>query len=108
MTKEEQIERFAESVALKNGWSVQPDEEMRKDILQGLQTNKDRYGFMLCPCRDSWGDKDFDRDIICPCIYAKQDIEEHGRCFCALFCRKGSDGFLDTPVEDRRPEELYP
>ncbi|MDA3850113.1 MAG: ferredoxin:thioredoxin reductase [Spirochaetaceae bacterium] len=102
------LDKFAHSVAEKNGWSVQPDQEMREQIMDGLLTNKKRYGFMLCPCRDSWGDVDYDRDIICPCIYAKQDIDEEGRCYCALFCRKGSDGFQNVYVEDRRPEELYP
>lgn len=107
MTKE-QLEKFALHVAETNGWSVQPDLEMRSDVLNGLETNRERYGFMMCPCRDSWGDKDFDRDILCPCIYAKQDVEEYGRCYCALFCRKGDKDFLDVMVEDRRPDELYP
>lgn len=102
------LDTFSRNVAEKNGWSVQPDQELLKDVLDGLVKNRDRYGALLCPCRDSWGDKDLDRDIICPCIYAKEDIQEFGRCYCALFCRKGSDGFVDTYVKDRRPDELYP
>jgi len=107
MTKE-QLEQFAAHVAEKNGWSVQPDQDMRADVLNGLETNRKRYDFMMCPCRDSWGDKDYDRDIICPCIYAEKDIKEFGRCYCALFCRKDGKDYLDVMVEDRRPEELYP
>lgn len=104
----EQLEKFALHVAEKNGWSVQPNQDMRQDVLQGLETNRERYGFMMCPCRDSWGDIEYDRDIVCPCIYAAKDIEESGRCYCALFCRNDGKDYLDQMVEDRRPDELYP
>lgn len=108
MMKDHSMLRFAREVAKKNAWSIQKDEELLKDILDGLETNKKRYGFALCPCRDSWGDKDYDRDIICPCIYAKKDIEEFGRCYCALFCKDNASDYNQVYVKDRRPEELYP
>lgn len=101
--------KFARAVADKNGWSIQPEEDLLSDVLAGLQKNKERYGAALCPCRDSWGDLDYDRDIICPCLYAKDDIEEFGRCYCALFFKKdGGEEINQVFVKDRRPEELYP
>ena len=81
----EDTTRFAQLVANKQGWKVNFEDELTADILSGLQANHQRYGYFLCPCRDGSGNREEDRDIICPCVYAAQDIKEHGHCFCGLF-----------------------
>jgi ferredoxin-thioredoxin reductase catalytic subunit len=77
--------RFASMVAAKQGWRLIADEEFLKTLLEGLTVNHNRYGYYLCPCRDSLGSRADDEDVICPCRYAGADIEEHGHCFCALY-----------------------
>lgn len=109
MKSESNMELFARSVSSKQGWALNPDADLLSSILSGLSKNKERYGFFLCPCRDSWGDRVKDADIKCPCSYAKKDISDFNRCYCGLFVKKGSVAEdLDIPVPDRRPENLYP
>lgn len=61
------------------------DKERTFDLIRGLLTNKDRYGYMACPCRLASGDRQVDRDIICPCEYRAPDVTEYGACYCALY-----------------------
>jgi ferredoxin-thioredoxin reductase catalytic subunit len=51
------------------------------DLLGGLLINRERYGYMCCPCRLASGNRDWDRDIICPCVYREEDLREYGRCY---------------------------
>ncbi len=55
------------------------------ELLNGLLTNKDRYGYMACPCRLASGKREKDKDIICPCEYRTPDLEEFGACYCGLY-----------------------
>jgi len=47
------------------------------DLLKSLMINKDRYGYMACPCRLAAGDKEKDKDIICPCVYREPDVKDY-------------------------------
>jgi len=81
----EDARRFASMVAEHQGWKLMADPEFLGTLVEGLATNHNRYGYYLCPCRDSLGSPSADEDVICPCEYAQADIEEHGHCFCALY-----------------------
>uniref|UniRef100_A0A7C3RD73 ferredoxin:thioredoxin reductase n=1 Tax=Archaeoglobus fulgidus TaxID=2234 RepID=A0A7C3RD73_ARCFL len=77
--------RVFERVAEKRGWMVNPDSELLKEFARGLIENKEKYGIATCPCRLVTGKKEIDRLIICPCVYAEDDIKEYGRCYCGLY-----------------------
>lgn len=96
--------RFATMVASKQGWELNPDTEFTSVLLEGLTTNWNRYGYFLCPCRDSDGSRETDADVICPCVFSKPDIDEHGHCYCALYLRAGFSASGGTPggIPDRR------
>jgi ferredoxin-thioredoxin reductase catalytic chain len=81
----EQALVFASMVAKKQGWVLNPDAEFTKDLAQGLTTNWNRYGYFLCPCRDTEGSREADAKVICPCAPSWKDIEEQGHCYCALY-----------------------
>jgi ferredoxin-thioredoxin reductase catalytic subunit len=83
----EDTRRFADMVAAKQGWTVNPDAEFTGTLVDGLTTNWNRYGYYLCPCRDTEGSREADASVLCPCHYARADVAEHGHCFCALFLR---------------------
>jgi ferredoxin-thioredoxin reductase catalytic chain len=51
------------------------------DLLNALLLNRDRYGYMCCPCRLASGNREWDRDIICPCVYREEDVREYGHCY---------------------------
>ncbi len=87
MTPEEYV-KLLEKVAERHGWKLNKDEELVLEFAKGLLENKKRYGFAYCPCRFPIGDKEIDKRIICPCVYAKEDIEKYGRCYCGLFISK--------------------
>ncbi|MBC8318302.1 MAG: ferredoxin:thioredoxin reductase [Desulfobulbaceae bacterium] len=74
-------------------------------LLQGLLTNRKRYGYMSCPCRLASGDRNKDRDIICPCVYREPDIHEYGSCYCGLYVNKD---WNDEVVDHRRVPERRP
>ncbi len=70
------------------GYHFTGDEESTRELLQGLLTNKKRYGYMSCPCRLATGNRERDRDILCPCAYREEDVKEYGSCYCNLYVSK--------------------
>ena len=77
------------------------------ELLDALLVNKERYGYMVCPCRLASGDRDNDRDIICPCDYREPDVAEFGSCYCNLYVsNEWNEGKIDQEyVPERRPPE---
>lgn len=63
------------------GYFFNRDREKALDLLSALLFNRERYGYMCCPCRLASGDREWDRDIICPCAYREDDVREYGRCY---------------------------
>ena len=43
------------------GYFFNTDREQVTGILEGLLTNRERYGYMCCPCRLASGDREKDR-----------------------------------------------
>lgn len=68
---------------------------------------EDKIRDMSCPCRLASGSREWDQDIICPCLYREEDVSEYGSCYCGLYVSKEwNDGLRDkTPVPERRPIE---
>jgi ferredoxin-thioredoxin reductase catalytic subunit len=89
------------------GYFFSKNHELTIALLEGLLTNKQRYGYMNCPCRLASGDRDADRDIICPCDYREPDVKEYGSCYCNLYVSKEwNEGAVpNVPVPERRPIE---
>ncbi len=77
------------------------------DLLKALLVNKERYGYMCCPCRLASGIKEHDSDIICPCAYRAADVEEYGSCYCNLYVSQAwnEDRIQKIYVPERRPPE---
>ncbi len=89
------------------GYHFNADRERTMELLEALIANKDRYGYMACPCRLASGDRDNDKDIICPCVYREPDVAEYGSCYCNLYVsREWNEGTVGRPyVPERRPPE---
>lgn len=89
------------------GYYFSIDRERVMDLLEALLVNKDRYGYMACPCRLAAGDRDSDRDIICPCDYREPDVAEFGSCYCNLYVSKqwNEKAIPHDYVPERRPPE---
>ena len=81
------------------------------ELLQGLLTNKERYGYMCCPCRLAAEDREKDQDIICPCVYRGPDVAEYGSCYCNLYVSRAwnDEAMPHVDVPERRPlEKRFP
>ena len=89
------------------GFYFSNDKEMVSSLIQGLLDNKNRYGYMCCPCRLASGDREKDKDITCPCEYRAPDLEEFGACFCGLYISKAlhNNEIESEYIPERRPPE---
>jgi len=89
------------------GYYFSNDRERVMELLEALLLNKERYGYMACPCRLAAGDKEADRDIICPCVYREPDVAEYGSCYCNLYVSEAWNAgeIPHEYVPERRPPE---
>jgi ferredoxin-thioredoxin reductase catalytic subunit len=89
------------------GYFMNPDVDFVLDLMDGLLTNEQRYGYWACPCRLADGVRENDLDIICPCDYRAPDLEEYGACYCALYVSEeiAAGKKTEPVVPDRRWEE---
>lgn len=92
------------------GYFFNKDTDKVIDLLQALLTNKERYGYMCCPCRLAAEDREADKDIICPCEYREADVAEYGSCYCALYVSEewNTQNKKNDYVPERRPLEKMP
>lgn len=105
--KYEEARRFVKMVSSHQGWRLHRDRDFLENLIQGLYINKERYGYYLCPCRLGEGEKEQDKDIICPCDYAKPDISEYGHCYCSLYQSPVfyASGKKPSSIPERRPDK---
>ena len=102
----EMLKKFQEP----KGYFFNRDRERVFDILRDLLINKERYGYMSCPCRLASEDRERDKDILCPCSYRAADVEEYGSCYCSLYVSQDwNEGTIPHAyVPERRPPEKMP
>jgi len=88
-----------------SGYHLNPDTGHTRELIKGLITNEERYGYWACPCRLATGNKEEDTDIICPCDYRDPDLTDHGACYCALYVSEDVITGKKTPgsIPERRP-----
>jgi ferredoxin-thioredoxin reductase catalytic subunit len=89
------------------GYYFNEDMSMTMPLMESLLANKERYGYMACPCRLANGEFEDDKDIVCPCVYREPDVEEFGACFCGLYVSKDwNEGKIERQVvPERRPPD---
>lgn len=92
------------------GYYFNKDKERVFELLEALLLNKERYGYMSCPCRLASGNREQDEDILCPCVYRAPDVDEFGSCYCNLYVSRAwnEDEITHTHVPERRPLEKIP
>lgn len=87
------------------GYYFNQDHERVMELMEALLLNKERYGYMCCPCRLASEDREKDKDIICPCVYREPDVKQYGSCYCNLYVSsQWNDGKVPREyVPERRP-----
>ena len=109
MRQADELYEMLRKVQEPKGYFFNKDRERVDDLLHALIENKNRYGYMCCPCRLSSGDRENDKDIICPCEYRAPDVEEFGSCYCNLYVTQDwNEGKIHHEyVPERRPPEKF-
>jgi len=110
MTDAERLYETLKKIQEPRGYQFNRDRKSVLELLEGLLINKKRYGYMSCPCRLAFVDRDKDADIICPCKYREADVAEYGSCYCNLYVSKEwNEGKIPhVYVPERRPAEKNP
>ena len=105
----QQLFEMLKKIQEPKGYYFNSDRERVDELLESLLKNRARYGYMSCPCRLSSGNRDKDKDIICPCAYRDDDVKDYGSCYCALYVSKEwNEGRLAKKyVPERRPLEMF-
>ena len=101
----EKLYEMLKKIQEAKGYFFNKDREVVNDLLEALLINRERYGYMCCPCRLASRKKEKDKDIICPCVYRAPDVEEFGCCYCNLYVsRDWNEGKIEhVYVPERRP-----
>jgi ferredoxin-thioredoxin reductase catalytic chain len=104
VTEAERYYDLLKKIQEPQGYFFNRDRSWTLSIIGDLLVNKQRYGYMACPCRLASGDRERDKDIICPCLYRKQDVEEYGSCYCNLYVSRewNEDAIPHVYVPERR------
>ena len=107
MMKVEELYEMLKKTQEPKGYHFNKDKEKVFQLLEGLLINRERYGYMCCPCRLAAEDREWDKDIICPCVYRVPDVEEYGSCYCNLYVsREWNEGKMPQAyIPERRPVE---
>ncbi len=107
MMETEDLYNRLKKVQEPKGYFFEKDKERVIELLEALILNKNRYGYMVCPCRLASGDREADKDIFCPCVYREEDVREYGSCYCNLYVSKdwNEEKIPHAYVPERRPPE---
>ena len=108
-TEVDDLYDLLEKAQVARGYLFNNNRERTFDLLRALLSNRDRYGYMTCPCRPASGNREKDSDIICPCVYREADVLEFGACYCQLYVSlEWNEGAVDhVEVPERRPADKY-
>ncbi len=109
MTEVEKLFEMLRKIQEPKGYYFNKDRERVFELLEALLVNKGRYGYMSCPCRLASGDRERDKDIVCPCVYREPDVREYGSCYCNLYVSRewNEEKIPRAYVPERRsPEKL--
>ena len=109
MNEVEKLYEMLKKVQEPKGYFFNKDKQKVFELLEGLITNRRRYGYMSCPCRLAANNREHDKDIICPCVYSVPDIAEYGACYCELYVSEAwnEDRIPHRFVPERRPPEKF-
>ena len=110
MSEAEKLYETLKKIQEPKGYFFNKDRERTMDLLEALLLNKERYGYMGCPCRLLSGEREKDNDIFCPCEYREPDVKEYGSCYCNLYVTEewNEEKIPHEYVPERRPTEKLP
>ena len=82
---ESEIYELAKENAGESGYKLNPDYDIVVTAIKAIANNMRDKGEPYCGCRPTTGDKEKDKELICPCSRRDKDIAKRGACLCALY-----------------------
>ena len=82
---ESEIYELAKKNAGESGYKLNPDYDIVVTAIKAIANNMRDKGEPYCGCRSTTGDKEKDKELICPCSRRDKDIAKRGACLCALY-----------------------
>jgi len=82
-----ELKKSAQEYAKSAEINLNPNEKIVDNILKRMLIIKEQKGETYCPCRVVSGNKNKDKEIICPCVFHRGEIELQGHCHCNLFVK---------------------
>jgi ferredoxin-thioredoxin reductase catalytic subunit len=82
--RKEIVERIHRHVA-ESSCRLNPNEKILAALVEGLVKRRERSGDFYCPCRIVTGNRETDKNNVCPCVTHEAEIAETGKCHCGLF-----------------------
>ena len=83
--------RWIVKYAAQKRYALNPSWMMATNLEIWLSEMEATFGKRYCPCFEPSGDAKLDRQMLCPCDFIAEEIEEYGTCHCALFGRADLD-----------------
>lgn len=88
MNKKE-LRIFFENFCKGSNFTLNQDEKMVEQLLDGILNNEKDSGLKYCPCQLRDGNFEKDLELICPCNFFSHDTWlSGGRCWCGLFVKR--------------------
>lgn len=81
-SKLEMLEKHAKE----NGYTLS---DSASKLVTSMFKKEKKLGGLYCPCRVVFKDDSEERkkELECPCIYSKEEIENEGQCLCGMFIK---------------------
>lgn len=107
MTEVEKLYETLRKIQEPKGYYFNKDKQKVFELLKALLLNRARYGYMACPCRLACNNREWDKDIMCPCVYREPDVQDYGSCYCNLYVSEdwNNEEIPHRYVPERRPPE---
>lgn len=80
----ESILNKLQHLAEQMGYVLNPDTRTLDRLVKHLAESAEQYGKMYCPCKRSYP-VNTDKDPVCPCSEAHDEVTHMGHCECRLF-----------------------
>jgi len=87
MPEQEELKKQLQEYADKARIKYNPNKKIVNNVIKRLLINKKEHGEIYCPCRIITEDNKKDKEIICPCVFHRGEIELQEHCHCNLFVK---------------------
>lgn len=91
--------------ARQKGYRINPHWMVYTNLKMWLAESEKIFGKRFCPCFEPGEDITVNKQLLCPCSFAEEEIQKHGTCHCVLFGEKNLTDSQFKEAEARLMQE---